>query len=435
MAATKALREADVIISTSTGASDPRLLAACGIVTDADDDAIEANGRVRGTEKNGRSTPTQSSTTDRASTAPDGLPPLSCPFVIIDESCQSVEPASLIPITSTNSCRSLVLLGDPCQLPPTVRSGDEDSPLAESLMARLAAVLPQPHGGPQQSKDRNFNTQYLDSLPIRQARSRFYSMVEGDERQPESYRKRFGGANLLSIQYRMHPSIAALPSAIFYDGLLATPAFLASARKFPQVFSRSMPCDDKELCVRLVDVGGRNNERKGALKGKAIAGSQSSFFSEEEQTSYWNEQEADTVVELVRTAVAAAVGDPSSPGNIGIVSPYRGQVDLIKKKLSEHDDLTSDLNLVDIEVKTVDGYQGRERDLIIFSAVRSNRKGSIGFLRDWRRLNVALTRAKAGLIVVGDVDTLADGDKHWNAFGKWCYEVGCIFPSKQQQPN
>ena len=139
MAATKALREADVIVSTSTGASDPRLLAACGISMESDDEKVDASGRNADDSKKLRLEREQS---DRLATAPDGLPPLSCPFVIVDESCQSVEPASLIPLTSTNSCRSLVLLGDPCQLPPTVRSGDEGSPLAVSLMARLAEVLP-----------------------------------------------------------------------------------------------------------------------------------------------------------------------------------------------------------------------------------------------------------------------------------------------------
>jgi superfamily I DNA and/or RNA helicase len=79
-----------------------------------------------------------------------------------------------------------------------------------------------------------------------------------------------------------------------------------------------------------------------------------------------------------------------------------------------------------VEVKSVDGYQGRERDVIIFSAVRSNRRSNVGFLSDWRRLNVALTRARQALLVIGDVETLAEGDKHWAAFNKWCQGVRCI---------
>ena len=93
------MREADVIVCTSIGAADTRLLAACGIITDDEDDNDESR---RSDDK----------------IAPDGLRPLKLPFVLIDEACQSVEPATLIPLLSTNSCRSLVMLGDPCQLPP-----------------------------------------------------------------------------------------------------------------------------------------------------------------------------------------------------------------------------------------------------------------------------------------------------------------------------
>mmetsp|Transcript_11941 Transcript_11941/g.20231 ORF Transcript_11941/g.20231 Transcript_11941/m.20231 type:complete len:99 (+) Transcript_11941:95-391(+) len=84
-------------------------------------------------------------------------------------------------------------------------------------------------------------------------------------------------------------------------------------------------------------------------------------------------------------------------------------------------------NLVEpVEVKSVDGYQGRERDIIIFSAVRSNRNGDVGFLKDWRRMNVALTRSRSALILVGDLTTLKQGDRHWAALGKWCEGVNCI---------
>jgi superfamily I DNA and/or RNA helicase len=70
--------------------------------------------------------------------------------------------------------------------------------------------------------------------------------------------------------------------------------------------------------------------------------------------------------------------------------------------------------------------QGRERDVIIFSTVRSNRRDCIGFLHDWRRMNVALTRAKSALIVVGDFDTLSAADKHWGAFNQWAKGTRCL---------
>ena len=102
-----------------------------------------------------------------------------------------------------------------------------------------------------------------------------------------------------------------------------------------------------------------------------------------------------------------AAGDVP-PSEIGIVTPYAGQARALRAALD------SDL----IEVKTVDGFQGREKSVILFSAVRSNDRGSVGFLADGRRLNVALTRAKRGLVVVGNERTLkSDGD--WREWLRW----------------
>lgn len=80
-------------------------------------------------------------------------------------------------------------------------------------------------------------------------------------------------------------------------------------------------------------------------------------------------------------------------------------------------------NLKDIKVATVDGFQGQEREVIIFSTVRSNKKNKLGFLSDHRRLNVALTRAKRGLIVIGNQNTLSN-DKKWKSWLNWIGKHG-----------
>jgi len=381
-------------------------MAACGIVTGGEMDKLNS-ATFGGQQPPGREN------------APDDGPPLSLPFVIIDEACQSVEPASLIPIVSSDSCRSLVLLGDPCQLPPTVRSGYSNS-LSVSLMERLSSTLPHPVISSQVDstiKDESF----LKSLPIKQARSLLKSMETGPTQR--SYRKRFGGSLLLSVQYRMHPSISAFPSAIFYDGQLSTPMFMAEQRSFPSALDKIMPCGNSNICVRAIDVGGGYNEQQGrpTRYSRTVFGSGSTPQSSlEEKTTYWNQQEANRVLSLIKDILQ----DEQHKGevnSIGVISPYNGQVALVKSMISSDQDLRQLLlkSTVTIEVKSVDGYQGRERDVIIFSAVRSNRQGRIGFLHDWRRLNVALTRAKSGLVVVGDFDTLAGADRHWAAFSKW----------------
>lgn len=428
IAATKAIRKADIVVSTSTGAADPRLLAACGLNVDVDT-LLEEDRRVSNSERSSRaSNLANGGSVDigERTNAPDGLPPISLPFVIVDEACQSVEPGTLIPVTASNSCRSLVMLGDPCQLPATVKS-DPNSLLSVSLMERLAAALPAPMI---KMKDEITTTDrsFLDALPARQAKSFVRSMEarENDSQTPSSYRKRFAGSLLLSIQYRMHPSIAALPSSVFYDGLLSTPSGMDSKRPFPPVLNEIMPCDDPNMNVRFLNVGGRCNEERGDGKKSRIP--INSFVADQAETTFRNEAEAAKVVEILKKILSFDHQyDPNGSKTIGVVTPYNGQVQLIKSMIDKDTELSFLLSssATTIEVNSVDGYQGRERDVIIFSAVRSNRKGKVGFLSDWRRLNVALTRAKSALLIVGDAETLVS-DRHWAGFIKWCSGTKCI---------
>lgn len=167
-------------------------------------------------------------------------------------------------------------------------------------------------------------------------------------------------------------------------------------------------------------MGGRTNENRG-MPHTPFG---STLNSVEEKTSYWNKPEVHRVISLIKDVL----NDPDPAlTSIGVVTPYNGQVQLIKDMMADDSDLKAllDRKPTTIEVKSVDGYQGRERDVIIFSAVRSNRQGAIGFLTDWRRLNVALTRAKSALVVVGDFATL-ESDPHWAALYKWGCGVQCV---------
>ena len=98
--------------------------------------------------------------------------------------------------------------------------------------------------------------------------------------------------------------------------------------------------------------------------------------------------------------------------DIGIISPYADQVKIIQENTP-------------IEVKTVDGFQGREKEIIIISTVRSNDNGNIGFLSDLRRLNVAITRAKRKLIIIGNIDTLITNPTYERLI-KFCEEENLL---------
>lgn len=148
--------------------------------------------------------------------------------------------------------------------------------------------------------------------------------------------------------------------------------------------------------------------------------------------SYRNNGEAQVICSLLQMLNHTFPGIPLS--SYGVISPYSGQVSLIKKSLNSLSSLGTE-NGKQIEVNSVDGFQGREKDVIIYSTVRSfqmsqgkkkNQKASIGFLRDARRMNVSLSRARLCLLVVGNAKVLRI-DKKWRKLVEYSHEMKTLY--------
>jgi superfamily I DNA and/or RNA helicase len=179
----------------------------------------------------------------------------------------------------------------------------------------------------------------------------------------------------LTVQYRMNESIMRFSSDVFYDGELIADRSVRSRRlcDISGVIKTELTTDP----LLLIDTAGADFTEQ----------------LESEGQSKLNPKEANLVVQLVRELIDSGV----SPSDIAIIAPYAAQARLLRGRLDESR----------IEIDTVDGFQGREKEVVIISFTRSNDIGEIGFLADTRRTNVALTRAKRKLIVIGDSATLA----------------------------
>ncbi len=192
-------------------------------------------------------------------------------------------------------------------------------------------------------------------------------------------------SGMLTIQYRMNEKIMEFSNREFYENRLVAHESVKNRLlsdlnpkeplKFKDILDPSEP-------IVFVDT----------------AGVEATESLPDRSTSYENKTEADLVVDLVEELVRMGI----EPPDIGVISPYLSQVKRIKNGLSN--------SVPGCEVKSVDGFQGREKEVIIISFVRSNPEGEIGFLKDARRLNVALTRAKRKLICIGDSATLGSFD-------------------------
>jgi len=141
-----------------------------------------------------------------------------------------------------------------------------------------------------------------------------------------------------------------------------------------------------------------------------------------EGSSKANRDQAAATFAVVSDLLAA--GD-LTPEDIGVVTPYTAQVRLLSDLFAEGGGFDDGGRFAGLEVRSVDGYQGREKEVIVFCTVRSNPNGDIGFLSDRRRLNVAVTRARRGLVVVGDPTTLRR-DGTWRGWLEWVEESGLM---------
>ncbi|CAG8693589.1 47_t:CDS:2 [Dentiscutata erythropus] len=187
--------------------------------------------------------------------------------------------------------------------------------------------------------------------------------------------------HMLKIQYRMHPEICRFPSQLFYGSELQDAMGLEQLRTqrwhVKRIFSP----------YRFFDVLG-------------IMG--------QDQNSFYNREEAITAVKLIETLIMD-FPEIDFRNRIGVITPYKRQLAEIKRLFIQK--IPTDLYR-GMEFNTVDGFQGKEKDIIIFSCVRAGRESSVGFLKDIRRMNVALTRAKSSLFILGNRFTL-EKNSHW----------------------
>ena len=256
--------------------------------------------------------------------------------LFIDEAAQALEAACWIPMRRVSR---VILAGDHCQLPPTVKSiAALKAGLGKTLMERIVEMHPE-------------------------------------------------AVTLLKIQYRMNDDIMRFSSNYFYDG---------QVESAPEVKYRSIL--DLDIPMTWIDTS----------QFELPEDSNVSFKEEFVGESFGRVNKAEAELTLLTLQnYFNKIGKQrllDERIDVGIISPYRAQVQLLRRMLMKREFFKPFRR--QISVNTVDGFQGQERDVIVISLVRSNDEGQIGFLRDLRRMNVAITRARMKLIILGDRETM-----------------------------
>lgn len=249
-------------------------------------------------------------------------------LVIIDEAAQALEIACWMAILKGSRC---ILVGDHLQLPPTVQSVEaEKKGLGRTLFERLTTLY-------------------------------------GDE-----------VTSMLTVQYRMHELIMNWSSKELYNSKIEAHSSVAAHRLFDLEDVKSSSSTEPTLL--LIDIAGCDMEEK-----------------KDEEESTLNEGEAEVAIAHAKRLVSSGV----CASDIGIITPYAAQVVLLKMLRGNEN------KLKDMEISTVDGFQGREKEAIVISMVRSNSKKEVGFLSDRRRMNVAVTRARRQCCLICDTETVS----------------------------
>lgn len=279
--------------------------------------------------------------------------------LFIDEAAQALEAACWIPMKRASR---VILAGDHCQLPPTVKSiAALRAGLGKTLMERIA------------------------------------------ENKPEV-------VTLLKIQYRMNDEIMRFSSDWFYGGKVES----APQIKYRNVLDYDHPITwiDTSNEENQITIEGEDAPEDSASTSSSVsAANQNSDLNFKEQfvgESFGRINKAEAELTLLTLAeYFTKIGKQrvlEERIDVGIISPYRAQVQYLKKLIKKYEFFKPYRRL--ISVNTVDGFQGQERDVILISLVRSNDEGQIGFLKDLRRMNVAMTRARMKLIILGNKDTM-----------------------------
>ncbi|EMR04400.1 AAA domain-containing protein [Cesiribacter andamanensis] len=207
---------------------------------------------------------------------------------------------------------------------------------------------------------------------------------------------RTGAARMLEVQYRMHRHIMEFSSREFYGGRLQAAPSVAGWQLLPD-----------EAPLEFVDT----------------AGSGFAETLDPETVSLYNQEEARALYKHLSSLLERlnAAGVVTEALEAGIIAPYRAQVKLLTEQLPNQPQLRE--ALPNLDINTVDAFQGQERDIMYISLVRSNERGEIGFLADVRRMNVALTRAKKKLVVLGDSATFGN-NPFYSRFLDYVQEIG-----------